>query len=307
MATQKDIEDMYDWIDYFHTLCLGKWSDFSCAFFDGDFSKTLDQAQHDKHEYVLEGCRVNKQNVNILDIGCGWGPILKAIKLKGGYGIGLTLSRGQAAYCKEIGLDVRVLDWKNIERHSIGKFDAVISIGAFEHFCSVEEFLSGKQEKIYKQFFDLCATLLPVGGMMYLQAMTWGLKVPDPNNLRLDAAEGTPEKVLARLRKFYPGSWPPSNKKQIVEAASDHFRLVKSNNGRKDYIETQKRWMNSVKNLWKFPTVFKAIPSIIRLLPRLINDADFRIQIESIFKYDQMYCFVNEIMSHERLFFKRII
>src|SRR3989344_5307974 len=167
MANQKDIEEMYDWVDYFHALCLGKWSNFSCAYFDGDFSKTLDQAQHDKHEWVIKGCLVDKPGSKILDIGCGWGPILKAIKLKGGNGLGLTLSRGQAAYCQKIGLDVRVLDWKNINKRTIGKFDAVISIGAFEHFCSVEEYLFGRQEEIYTQFFDLCASLIPVGGILY--------------------------------------------------------------------------------------------------------------------------------------------
>ena len=82
MANQKEIEAMYDWVDYFHVLRLGDYADFTCALFDGDFSKTLNQAQKDKHEYVLGGLHF-KAGDRILDIGCGWGPMLNYIRERG--------------------------------------------------------------------------------------------------------------------------------------------------------------------------------------------------------------------------------
>jgi hypothetical protein len=32
---------------------------------------------------------------------------------------------------------------------TFGRFDAVASLGAFEHFCSVEDYRAGRQERIY--------------------------------------------------------------------------------------------------------------------------------------------------------------
>ena len=306
MANRRQIEATYDWLDRFHELRLGRFADITAAFFDGDFGKSLDQAQTDKHAWVIDGLGVGGAGKRVLDIGCGWGPILNALKMAGSGGLGLTLSGAQAAYCRQNGLDVQLLDWKDANPADLGGFDGVVSIGAFEHFCSEEEFNSGKQDEIYRRFFDFCASVLPVGGRFYLQTMVWGKVVPVSRELRLDAAEGSAQRILARLRKMYPGSWLPSGKDQIVAAAAGHFRLVKSNNGRKDYIETLDRWGEDNASLWSFRKVFRFVPVLAGLVPRYLTSRDFRIQIESIVKNDQQRCFIDEIMTHERLFFEKV-
>ena len=160
---------------------------------------------------------------------------------------------------------------------------------------------------IYRRFFDLCASVLPIGGRLYLQTMSWGNVVPVSRQIGLDAAEGTPERLLARLRKMYPGSWLPANKAQIVAAAASHFTLIKSNNGRKDYIETLDRWGQGNDSLWSLRKVFRFLPAAARLIPRYLTNRDFRIQIESVLRNDQQQCFIDEIMTHERLFFERVV
>jgi cyclopropane-fatty-acyl-phospholipid synthase len=307
MANRQEIEATYDWLDRFQELRLGKFADITAAFFDGDFSKTLDQAQKDKHAWVLDGAGVSGPGKRVLDIGCGWGPILEALKEAGSAGVGLTLSGAQAAYCRTNGLAVELLDWKDARPEKLGAFDAVVSIGAFEHFCSEEEYNSGKQEAIYRAFFDLCAEVLPVGGRLYLQTMVWGRTVPVSPEISLDAGEGTPQRILARLRKMYPGSWLPSGKEQIVGAAAEHFILIKSNNGRKDYIETLDRWGLGNDSLWSLRKIFRFLPVLAGLAPRYLTNRDFRIQIESIRKNDQQQCFIREIMTHERLFFEKVL
>lgn len=305
MARQADIEAMYDWVDEFHTLRLGAFADFTCAFFNGDFSKTLRQAQRDKHAWVLRGIRFAAGR-RVLDIGCGWGNMLQAVRLGGGSGLGLTLSSAQARYGQRQGLDVRLQDWKTFSRQSAAPFDAVVSIGAFEHFCSIEEFRSGQQENIYRDFFRLCANVLPPGGRLFLQTMLWGTSVPDPEQLRLDAPEGSAERILARLIKFYPGSWLPASKQQIVDLAAPSFTLMSSSNGRRDYIQTLKGWEASTRNLF-LPTKFpRALFGALKLVPRYFRDPDFRVQIESIRKKDQRVCFEREIMTHERMFFEKV-
>jgi len=43
---------------------------------------------------------------------------------------------------------------------SLGPFDAVASLGAFEHFCSPAEHRAGRQEEIYRDVFARVASVL---------------------------------------------------------------------------------------------------------------------------------------------------
>jgi len=305
MATQQDIEAIYDWIDFFHTRRLGDYADFTCALFDGDFTKTLDQAQKDKHDWILKGVNFRKGQ-RVLDIGAGWGPMLNAIRQRGGTGLGLTLSRAQERYCKSKGLDVRLLDYKKADPKQLGKFDCVVSVGSLEAYCSIEEFKAGKQDQIYREFFDFCASLLPKGGRLFVQTMIWGKRVPDPDKCTADAPEDSTEGIVYRLKKFYPGSWLPSGLQQLIDVASHRFRFISSKNGRKDYIETLNRWGASTKNLFTMRNFFPSLARALSLVPRYIANKDFRVQISSLRHNDQQECFMQEIMSHERMFFEKM-
>jgi cyclopropane-fatty-acyl-phospholipid synthase len=304
MATQSEIETLYDWVQPFHLLRTGDCADFSCAFFNGDFSQSLIEAQRAKHQWVLDGIGFRPTD-SILDVGSGWGPMLDAVRRRGGRSTGLTLSRAQARYCAARGLSVLLQDWKTVPPFTLGAFNGVISIGAFEHFCSVDEYIQGIQDRIYRDFFKFCAQVLPAGGRLFIQTMTWGREVPDPRNLSLGAPQGSPERILARLVRFYPGSWLPAGKAQIAAAADEHFRLLNSNNGRLDYIETLNRWGQSTTALFRPSNLLKALWAAPRLFPRFCRDSNFRTQIESLRRNDQQVCFLENIMSHERMFFEK--
>ncbi len=314
MANQVEIEDHYDTLGTLHALRLkdehAGFPDYTCAFFNGDFSKSLKVAQEDKHTWIFEGLGLGQDltGKRILDIGCGWGPILNAVRERGGTSVGLTLSSGQVAYCKSKGLDVRLLDYKKINIEELGKFDAIISIGAFEHFCSVEECIAGKREEVYKNFFEICSRLLTDNGTLYLQTMTWGKEDLDPKVIE-DTWEAAPrhsrEAIVGRLLKFYPGSWLPAGLEQIKQCASQYFDFIKTNNGRLDYIETLKRWTSSLKNLFKPSIIGSALKSFIPLMMKVATDKDTRTQMKAFLYRDQRQCFIQSIMSHERMFYRK--
>jgi len=71
VATQAEIEALYDWVHHFHTLRSGDYVDFSCAFFKSDFNRTLLEAQKAKHQWVSEGLGFRPGD-SILDVGCRW-------------------------------------------------------------------------------------------------------------------------------------------------------------------------------------------------------------------------------------------
>jgi len=181
---------------------------------------------------------------------------------------------------------------------TFGSFDGIVSVGAFEHFCPVDEYLAGEQERVYDRFFDLCRRLLPPGGRLYLQTMLWGKNAPAYPDISLHARKGSNEYILAVLEKAYPGSWLPAGEEQVVRCAAPYFRVVSRNNGRKDYIETMNQW----DRVWTWgPT--KVLPAL-KLLPYFLTDHDFRYKIESLRNGYNKQCFIREVMDHQRMVFE---
>src|SRR5213078_1469032 len=166
MAERADLEFTYSLIDRIFRLSLGELADFSGAKYDGDFSLSLEEAQRRKHDYVAEQIGIGPGR-RVLDLGCGWGPLLNFIRNRGGAGVGVTLSSAQVAACRRHDLDVHLQDDRRVDRDSFGPFDAVASLGAFEHFCSPEDHRAGRQEEVYRELFERIASVLPERGRLY--------------------------------------------------------------------------------------------------------------------------------------------
>src|SRR6478736_8953326 len=126
MADRDDLEFTYSLIDRMFRLSLGELADFSGAKYDGDFSLTLEEAQRRKHDYVAEQIGIGPDR-RVLDLGCGWGPMLDYIRRRDATGVGVTLSSAQAAACRRNGLDVRLKDARQVSQETFGSFDAVAS------------------------------------------------------------------------------------------------------------------------------------------------------------------------------------
>jgi cyclopropane-fatty-acyl-phospholipid synthase len=301
MADRDDIDFTYSLTDRIIRLSLGELADFSGAKYDGDFSLSLEQAQRRKHEYVAQQVGIGPGR-RLLDLGCGWGPLLAYVRERGGAGVGVTLSRRQLASCRRHDLDVHLLDAREIDRARFGGFDAVASLGAFEHFCSPEDYLAGCQEDVYRRLFARVAGMLPVGGRFYLQTMVFGPNTGAEQARRVHASRALPERdsdgwYLALLGRQFPGSWLPSGREQVVHCAEPHFRLVSTLNGRLDYIETIRQWNARVGARSPRKTMLK-----LALVPRWLASADFRLAFTSGVSAN-MVCFERGLLDHYRLVF----
>ena len=227
MADRKDLEFTYSLIDRIFRLSLGEMADFSGAKYDGDFSLTLEEAQRRKHEYVAEQIGIDAER-RVLDLGCGWGPMLNFIRSRRAEGIGVTLSSAQAEACRRNGLDARIQDARAVSSETFGDFDAVASLGAFEHFCSVEDYRAGRQDVIYDRLFANIATMLPEGGRLYVQTMVFGRNMIDPAEASIDAPRDSDAWYLALMRISSPARSCRSARSRSIAGAEPHFRLVEA-------------------------------------------------------------------------------
>jgi cyclopropane-fatty-acyl-phospholipid synthase len=298
MADRSDIDFSYSLTDRVIRLSLGELADFSGAKYDGDFSLTLDQAQRRKHEYVAEQLGI-QPGQRVLDLGCGWGALLNYMRSRGANGVGVTLSEAQLESCRRHGLDVHLHDARQVSRDTFGPFDAVFSLGAFEHFCSPDDYDNGRQENIYRQLFTNVAGLLPDKGRFYLQTMVFGRNMIPIDQVDRNAPRDSDAWYLAMMRAAFPGSFLPFGREQVVRCAEPHFRLLSSQSGRLDYIETIRQWDMRTEAWNPRLALLK-----LRLLPKWLTDSNFRFAFTSGASSNSV-CFERELMDHYRLVFEK--
>jgi len=299
MANQSDIEFTYSFIDRIFRLSLGEMADFSGAKYDGDFSLSLEEAQRRKHQFVTESIRLTAGQ-RALDLGCGWGPMLNHFRAVGVQGLGVTLSSAQAEACRNNGLEVRVMDARTIGPDTVGRFDAVASLGAFEHFCSLEEYRAGRQEEIYANLFARVASVLPSQGRFFLQTMVFGPNMIPADQVTVAAPRDSDAWYLGLMGKQFPGSWLPYGSEQLVRCAEPHFRVVTQSSGRLDYIETIRQW----RIRFARPSLQKSLLKL-RLLPRYVLSPDFRLAFTSGVSANSV-CFQRLLLDHYRIVFEKV-
>jgi len=120
--------------DFFKAM-LDSSMAYTCAYWAE--AGTLEDAQAAKLELICRKLGL-RPGMRLLDIGCGWGSLMKfAAEHHGAECVGLTISREQAEYGQErcAGLPVafRLQDYRQFNRDGKERFDRIASVGMFEH------------------------------------------------------------------------------------------------------------------------------------------------------------------------------
>jgi cyclopropane-fatty-acyl-phospholipid synthase len=131
------ISHHYDVSNTFYEWVLGPSMAYTCACYPHE-DATLEEAQDYKHDVVARKLGL-RPGMRLLDVGCGWGGMVRhAAREYGVKALGVTLSAQQAAWAQraieDAGLsglaEVRHLDYRDVPETG---FDAISSIGLTEH------------------------------------------------------------------------------------------------------------------------------------------------------------------------------
>ena len=167
-----------------------------------------------------------------LDVGCGWGSMVRYAARQGVKSLGVTLSKEQAEWAqakiKEEGLEdlaeVRFLDYRDVTETG---FDGISSIGLLEHIGV----------KNYASYFEFLADKLRPGGVMVNHCITY------PDNHKTSQGDFINRYI------FPDGELTGSG--TIIHEMQDHgFEVFHEENIRFDYMRTLRDWCENLKANW---------------------------------------------------------
>ncbi len=159
----------YDLGNDLFSAMLDKRMNYSCGYWKN--AKTLDEAQEAKLDLI---CRKTglKPGMSVLDLGCGWGGFARFAAEKYGVSVtGYNISKEQVKLAEETCAGLPVEIRRQDYREASGRFDAVISIGFFEHVG----------QKNYRTYMKVAGKCLKPDGIALLHTIGSNIRVIHPN------------------------------------------------------------------------------------------------------------------------------
>lgn len=224
------IHHHYDVSNTFYEHVLGPSMTYTCACYPHD-GATLEEAQENKYRLVFDKLRLTEGD-RLLDIGCGWGGMVRYAARRGVRVIGATLSAEQASWAQEAirreGLqdlaEVRHSDYRDVAETG---FDAVSSIGLTEHIGV----------RNYPAYFDFIKGRLRTGGLLLNHSIT------RPDNRRTSTGHFIDRYVFPDGELIGSGT--------IIAAAQDAGLEVRhEENLREHYARTLAGWCANLRDNW---------------------------------------------------------
>ncbi len=232
--SRKNIQAHYDLGNAFYRLWLDESMNYSSAWFEGDLSRSLPEAQHAKVRRALQMAQV-KPGDRVLEIGCGWGALAQQASVDlGASVVGVTLSTEQLAYANArmqgLGVstgtgarvDLRLQDYRDI---ADAPFDAICSI----------EMVEAVGRAYWPQYFATLSRLLKPGGRACVQSIV----IDDALFERYIASTDFIQQYI------FPGGCLPCPAEFRLQAQAAGLQIVDEFAFGADYAETLRRWRDA--------------------------------------------------------------
>jgi len=225
------ISHHYDVSNTFYEWVLGPSMTYTCACYP-DADATLEEAQENKYRLVFDKLRLQPGD-RLLDVGCGWGSMVRYAARRGVRTVGITLSREQATWAQkaiaEEGLsdlaEVRHGDYREITETG---FDAVSSIGLTEHIGVAN----------YPAYFRFLRSRLRPGGLLLNHSIT------RPDNRPGSTMGGFIDRYV------FPDGELMGSGRIIAEAQNTGLEVLHEENLRPHYALTLRDWCANLVAHW---------------------------------------------------------
>ncbi len=221
-GSRRNIHAHYDLGNEFYSLWLDPSFTYSSAYFSGDHTHPLQDAQRAKYQQILDTLQL-QPGMRVLEIGCGWGGFAEYAGQRGIDVHGVTISSAQLAYAQARtralpGVQLELCDYRDIR----GEYDAVVSIEMFE----------AVGERYWPVFFSTVRERLKAGGRAVVQTIT----IDERRFLRYRASSDFIQQFI------FPGGMLPSPERFAAQAAGSGLETQGSVAFGRDYAETLRRW-----------------------------------------------------------------
>lgn len=232
MSSPQQIETSYGIENDFYRVFLDARMIYSCGLFlDRD---DLEEAQTNKLNWIADAARV-APGMRVLDIGCGWGGNLAFLAAERGVAkaVGITLSAQQFVEVQTHtapGIEAELVSYLDYEPDA--PFDAVTSIGMFEHISSPEEARSGRNVELYREYFRRAWQWTRPGAWFGLQTVT---------QLRIPRDLGFLRDIGSVTYSIFPGAITP-RLEAIMASVNPYWEVVEVQMRREHYARTMRHW-----------------------------------------------------------------
>jgi cyclopropane-fatty-acyl-phospholipid synthase len=222
-------ERHYDLGNELYAAMLGGRMVYSCGYWRQ--ASDLDAAQEAKLDLACRKLGL-RPGMRLLDIGCGWGEMLRfAARRYGVEGLGVTVSREQADHarrlCAGLPVEIRLQDYREVDE----PFDRIVSIGMFEHVGV----------RNYGTYFDVALRCLrdepDTGGGLFLLHTIGGVR-----------SRNRTDPWIARY--IFPNSMLPSAA-QLAQVLEGRFVIEDWHNFGADYDLTLQAWRDNIEAAWE--------------------------------------------------------
>ena len=236
----EEVRAHYDLSNEFFQLFTDPTVTYSCAYFPRE-DMTMEEAQIAKLDLSL-GKLGLKPGMTLLDVGCGWGSMMKrAIEKYDVNVVGVTLSKNQHEYCQNVlaGVDtdrtykVLLQDWSEVKE----PVDRIVMIEALEHF--------GFER--YDDFFKFAYDLMPDDGVMMVHSIC-GLTPQEMKDKGVPLTFTFARFIKFVLTEIFPGGRLPSIEKVEEHSTKAGFNVTRIQSLQPDFAKTLDMWADVLES-----------------------------------------------------------
>jgi SAM-dependent methyltransferase len=247
---------------------------------DGEYlptDTTLEEGIERQLNYLLDQVGCNRPGFRLLEIGCGYGHLLRLARERGAHAVGVNTSREQVEYCNQHGSQVYCCTYRDLleatEWH--GQFDGVIANGSLEHWVQPEDVQAGRMDAMYRESFEIAHRALDpaVADARYVMTYIHVKRPVCPEDLLTPwwrQPRGTDRRHFSLLHHWMGGWYPIEG--QLAACAEPYFSLIAEVDGTLGYkIANDYRMARLLRGLVTNPKLVWRIARSLARYPRVTS------------------------------------